>query len=148
MLREWVKDGGGLVILGGLVTLGQNWNMQRGWPEFLPVELNMPWEIRRCSPSVKFAKPVEGSPLAGVGWDEPPAVFYRHVVKTTPEAVVLLEGDRREPLLVGGPYGKGRVVVFTGTVLGEAPDGEAAFWETTCWPEVLAGAMRWSSGRN
>ena len=47
MIGEFVRQGGGLVILGGLTTLGQTGNMGRGWPEFLPVTLNGPWEIRK-----------------------------------------------------------------------------------------------------
>ena len=31
MIGEFVRQGGGLVILGGLTTLGQTGNMQRGW---------------------------------------------------------------------------------------------------------------------
>ncbi len=43
-------------------------------------------------------------------------------------------------------YGKRRVLVFTGTVLDEAPRGQAAFWEQTGWKDMLAAAMRWSAG--
>ena len=118
MIGEFVKQGGGLVGLGGLMTMGQTDNMKRGWPEFLPVELNGPWEIRRCDPTVQFAAPPKGSPLAGLKLDKPLSVFYRHMIKAKPGATVLLAGDHGEPLLVGMQYGKGRVVVFTGTVLG------------------------------
>jgi uncharacterized membrane protein len=70
--------------------------------------------------------------------------MYRHMVKAKPGAKVLIAGDKVEPLLVGGKYGKGRVVVFTGTVLGEAPAGKTAFWQSPAWPGVLAAAMKWS----
>ena len=133
MLAEWVKNGGALIILGGNVTLGQDENMAHGWPLFLPVELNGPWEIRKCAPPVK---------LAGTG--EPAMLFYRHMVKPKPGATVLLKGTNNEPLFVGMPYGKGRVAVFTGTVLGEAAAGLRAFWETPAWTKALAGVMRWA----
>lgn len=147
MIGEFVRQGGGLVILGGLTTLGQSGNMQRGWGEFLPVELNGPWEIRKCEPAVKFASPAKDSPLADVKWDVPPTVFYRHVVKAKPGATVLLVGDHGEPLLVGTRCGKGRVVVFTGTVLGQPSEGEAAFWNTQAWKTVMSRAVTWAAGK-
>ncbi len=147
MFGEHVRQGGGLVIFGGLLTLGQAGNMQRGWPDFLPVELNGPWEIRRCDPPVRFAKLAVDSPLAGLTWQTAPLLFYRHVVKAKPGATVLLAGDRGEPLLVGMPYGKGRVVVFTGTVLGQPKEGQTAFWDTPAWKEALAKAIAWAAGR-
>ena len=147
MMAEWVRQGGGLVILGGLVTLGQNWNMQRGWDQMLPVRLKMPWEIRRCDPPVRFAKPGENSSLSGATWARPPVVPYRHMVEAKAGSELLLAGANGEPLLVGRKLGKGRVVVFTGTVLGEAPKGETAFWRAPSWPAILAGAIRWSHGR-
>ena len=134
MLREWVKEGGGLLVLGGLVTLGQDNNMARGWPEFLPVTLGGPWEIRKCEPPLKIA----GSP--GV-------VLYRHLVKAKAGTTTLLKGAGGEPLLVGQSYGKGKVAVFTGTVLGEAPAGSQDFWETKEWQETVRKAVGWVSGK-
>ena len=146
MLEQWVKDGGRLVILGGLMTLGQSFNMERGWPDFLPVELNMPWEIRACTPPVTFAPPRPGTPLAGVTWERPPALFFRHVVRARPSATILLSGNNGEPLLVGQSFGKGSVTVFTGTALGDPPTGSLAFWGSPAWPEILAKAMEWKVG--
>jgi len=134
LLSEWVKDGGGLLILGGPVTLGQDDNMKRAWPLLLPVELNGPWEIRKCEPPLK---------LAGMG---EAAVFYRHLVKPKPGAQVVLQGEGGEPLLIRHAYGQGRVAVFAGTVLGEAPAGMKPFWETPEWVNNLAMILRWLSG--
>jgi len=143
MIGEWVRQGGTLLILGGLVTLGQNWNMARGWDALLPVRLSMPWEIRRCDPPVRIAAPKAGAPLAGIAWDRPPLVLYRHTVDPAEGAEILLTGVGGEPLLVAKRHGRGRVIVFAGTVLGEAPDGQTAFWDSPAWPEFLARVIRW-----
>lgn len=127
------------------MTLGQAGNMQRGWPEFLPVELNAPWEIRHCERPVVFARPRRSSPLAGIRWRGAPMVFYRHEVRVKPEATVLLAGKRGEPLLVGMEYGEGRVAVFTGTVLGQPTRRQTAFWDSPAWKEVLARAIAWTA---
>ena len=60
---------------------------------------------------------------------------------------ILMKGAGDEPLLVGHSYGQGRVAVFTGTVLGEAPPGSRDFWETDQWPRELAKAIAWVAGR-
>ncbi len=135
LLSEWVKDGGGLLILGGPVTLGQDDNMKRAWPLLLPVELSGPWELCKCEPPVK---------IAGMG---DAAVLYRHLVKPKPGAQVTLQGEGGEPLLVQHPYGQGRVAVFAGTVLGEASAGTKAFWEMPEWVAQLAQTVRWLSGK-
>jgi uncharacterized membrane protein len=77
----------------------------------------------------------------------PPTVFYRHIVKAKSAATALLAGDHGEPLLVGTTGGKGRVVVFTGTVLGQPSEGQAAFCTTHAWKPVRAHAVRWAAGK-
>lgn len=144
MLQQWVRDGGGLVILGGLMTLGQNNNMGHGWPDMLPVQLQMPFEVRKCAAPLAFGVPSKELGVKVDKWQNPPLVMYRHMVKAKPGATILIPGTNGEPLLVGGRYGKGRVVVFTGTVLGDAPTGKVAFWNSPAWPGLLAAAMRWS----
>jgi hypothetical protein len=136
MLSEWVKDGGGLLILGGPLTLGQDDNMARGWPLLLPVELHGPWELRKCDPPVR---------IAGFGGNA--SVMYRHMVTPKEGATVLLKGAGGEPLLVGKAYGQGRVAVFTGTVLGEAPAGSEDFWKTDAWRAQLTKVISWVAGK-
>ncbi len=144
-IRQWVNDGGSLVVLGGMYTLGQSGIMQYGWPDFLPVILHPPFEIKRCDPPVLLAPAAKALGVGDAGAGT--AVCYRHVVESKPGATVLLAGKNGEPLLVGGSYGKGRVVVFTGTVLGDPPAGVTACWKSPAWPQLLAAALRWSRGK-
>ncbi len=104
------------------------------------------WEIRRCNPPVAFGQPPTGSPFKAT-WKTPPEVIFRHIVEPVPNAQVLMPGAAGEPLWVGKPYGKGRVAVFTGTVLGEAPQGQTAFWQDPNWKDILAAAINWSAGK-
>ena len=52
-----------------------------------------------------------------------------------------------QSLWFGKPHSKGRVAVLTGTVLGEAPQGQTAFWEDPAWKDILAAAINWSAGK-
>jgi uncharacterized membrane protein len=118
--------------------------MDRGWPEMLPVELNMPFEVQQCKPAVRFGTVNPALGVKSPPWEAAPVVLYRHMVKAKPGAIVLLSGEGGEPLLVAGSYGKGRVVVFTGTVLGQPADGQIPFWKSNAWPEILSAAIKWS----
>ena len=42
-----------------------------------------------------------------------------------------------EPVLFSSSYGKGRVAVFTGTVLGEPVGKEQPFWQWSGWPLLM-----------
>ena len=47
------------------------------------------------------------------------------------------------PLVVEGPVGKGRVVVFLNAVLGEKTSGVAGvpFWQWKDWPALMANIL-------
>jgi hypothetical protein len=133
--------------MGRLTTLGPAENMTRGWPEKRPVELSGPYEVRKSTPPTVFAVPNKQLKVDVRKWNNPPQVLYRHMVKAKPNTTILLAGLNGEPLLVGGRYGKGKVVVFTGTVLGEAQENKLAFWESPAWPGLLAAVIKWSHQR-
>jgi hypothetical protein len=143
MIGEWVKSGGHLVILGGLFTLGQGYNMRTGWPDLLPVELpHMPYEIKQCSTPARFGQAAAELGLDASAWAAPTVVIYRHLVRAKPGTEVLLAGQNDEPLIVRGKYGNGTVTVFTGTTLGTAPAGTTPFWKSPAWPTILAAVIR------
>ena len=85
--------------------------------------------------------------VAGADTKHPSLVLYRHMVTAKPGSTLLLQGTKGEPLLVGMQYGKGRVAVFTGTVLGEPGAGQTAFWSAPEWPQQLANALSWVAGK-
>ena len=55
---------------------------------------------------------------------------------------MLLSADSK-PLLIAGSFGKGRVVVFAGSVMGDPPAGRLPFWEWQGWPAVLSATIDW-----
>ena len=100
-----------------------------------------------CDPPVVLGQPNAALGVGRIAWPQPAAVNYRHLVKPKPGATVLLAGTKGEPLLVGAPYGKGRVVVFTGTVLGDAPVGQVGVWESPAWADLPAAAIKWAGAK-
>ena len=57
--------------------------------------------------------------------------------------VLLTAGEK--PILVTGEYGKGRVAVFAGTVMGDLPAHRTAFWDWDGWPALVSITLQWLS---
>jgi hypothetical protein len=129
-LRDFVRDGGRLVILGGIATLGQGAMKNTYLEEMLPVTLKGDSEVVPC------ATPVLLGGKSGKPYDDRPALFWLHNVTFLPKAEVMAYAGA-EPVAAFQAYGKGRVGVFAGTVLGEPAAGERAFWETESWTKLL-----------
>ncbi len=83
-----------------------------------------------------------GDGWAALSWQESPRVFWYHTVTPKAGAKVLLSAGGK-PLLVAGTFGKGRVAVFAGSVMGDPPAGRLPFWDWQGWPAVLSATMAW-----
>jgi hypothetical protein len=126
-LRDFVADGGRLVVLGGPKTLGYGRMAHTYLEELLPVTLKADHEVVKCEP------PLTLGPAAGKAYPGDPTLFWLHDVTPRPGATPLAYAGTH-PIAFTRPYGRGRVIVFAGTILGE---GEKAFWESAAWTGLL-----------
>jgi hypothetical protein len=125
-IREWVRSGGHLLVCGGRYTLAQaNWG-STFLEEVLPATLNTPPDVEKL-PQGSVINQLPGHP----------AIYYAHRVQPRADARVLWSAGKT-PILLQCDYGKGRVLLFTGTVLGEAANNEIPFWQWQGWPAALA----------
>jgi uncharacterized membrane protein len=139
MLRDYVLHGGGLVILGGMNTLGNGHFEQSRFADILPVEPGKTFEIK---PLEEKAIAVKDAPeFAALGGK---VVNFAHLLKPRTGARVLASAGEA-PLLVAGEAGKGRVVVLGATTLGAAPPDETLLWKDAAWPQMLAQIIRWAA---
>jgi uncharacterized membrane protein len=150
LLRDWVADGGGLVMVGGYLTFqgieGKGRYAGTAVEEALPVTLS-PYDDRVELP--EGAKPVvtaSDHPLA-IGLSETwPAILGYNRLTARPEATVVARaGD--DPLLAAWAYGAGRAVAFASDCGPHwAPpafvewDGYATLWQNIAtWAAGSAG---------
>jgi uncharacterized membrane protein len=143
LLRAFVRNGGGLIALGGL------WAFDRGGyrgsilEEMLPV--SMAEETLRA---VAAGAALELTP-AGV-WPRNcdlaarPCAFLFHGLTARPGATVHMTAEKM-PVLVSGTYGQGRVVACALTVNGDPPQEAIPFWEWRGWTDILAQAADWAA---
>ena len=135
MLQDFVEDGGRLVLLGGNRTFGEGGMKDTYLDALSPFSFHGTGEIHRCDPPLFLAaKPA--APYADL-----PALFWRHVLPVAPGATVLAYAGN-EPVVAEKPVGKGRVIAFAGTVLGEGKAPLKSFWTCASWQTLLARMIR------
>jgi uncharacterized membrane protein len=145
-LTDFVTAGGGLLVLGGLYTLGQGNMAGTGLAELLPVTLTDGREVQRAPQPLALKPGKGGLSFADLGYAPKPSVYWRHLVTVKPGASTpLLAGT--EPFLVTWDAGKGRVAVVTGTALGDTVGTETPFWAWANWPTVLGKTITWAAGQ-
>lgn len=126
MLKDYVEDGGRLVLLGGNRALGEG-GLQGTYLETMaPFTLKGAGEVVACTPPLLLGtKP--GAPDASK-----PALFWRHDVTLKPGAFALAYADKL-PIAARSKFGNGLVTAFAGTTLGE---GTNPFWTTPWWANL------------
>jgi len=143
-LEEYVREGGGLIMIGGYMSFqgieGKARYNDTPIEEVLPVEI-MPYDDRAEVPEgfvprvVDEAHPV----LAGIPREWPFMLFYNRV-RLKPEAALLL-AHRDDPILAVWQYGRGRSAAFTPDC---APHGAPPeFLEWPYYGQFWAQLVRW-----
>lgn len=129
IIRDWVNDGGRLVMLGGMSTFGQGAMASTYFQDLLPFQLHGPRDVVQCeAPLILGAMP-------GVPWPESPLVYWRHNLEVRENCKVLAYAGAI-PMLTVHDVGQGKVYAFAGTVLGEPTTGQNPFWTTKAWRDL------------
>ncbi len=144
LLAEFVKNGGGLVLLGGFSGYGKSRvHVSPLLMDLLPVTTRGLWDLRKA-PGDGLLAGADERRFAHLDWKASPRVFYYHDVMVKDGASVWLHGsaiaDGKEttvPLLVSRPYGKGMVLAFLGTEIGDPGTGQTAIWAWSDWGRLL-----------
>ena len=147
-LREFVNQGGGLVVLGGLCAY------ENGRYAGTPLEEVLPVSLKESYCGHLFPSAEKGARLtlaAQADWPlqvdfgaGPTAYYFHKLIPKSNARVQVMVGDL--PALVSGTFGKGRVVACALAVNGDPAPGVLPFWEWKDWPAVLAQALDWAGG--
>jgi hypothetical protein len=141
-LRDFVKAGGNLLILGGWYAYGGGNYAGTQLDDLLPVTINP--KIARIQPLANGvlqvapgARILQGTHLTGA-----PTCFWWQDASPKPGAWVELTAGGK-PFLICGTYGQGHVAAILGNVCGESQPGHPAFWEDPQWVPTLQKVIRW-----
>jgi len=144
-LSQYVRAGGSLLVTGGILALGHAGTKGSDLEDLLPATLTGPFEVQPLPADQNVLRPVPGAALGSLPWSARPRLYWMHRVKPRPKAEVLARaGDR--PAVMSWRYGRGTVLLFAGTVEGEAGAGQTAVWEwkgwTPLWRRLVDIAMK------
>jgi len=146
MLPEYVRQGGGLLMLGGPFAYGEGDYSGTEIEEVLPVEGMHGFDLKWEKEGLLLQAAAEHAILAGVDFSGRPRVYWYHDLRRKPEAkVVVKAGDK--PILVVGRCGKGKVAAFLGSPLGLPQQGQRPFWEWPGWEKLMQNVIRWLAER-
>jgi uncharacterized membrane protein len=150
-LKQFVACGGGLYVLGGMHTLGQGSFKNTFLEELIPLEIAPAQDLQQAGKPLPLT-PVRGG-LATATAEQRAMnktssfLYWRHIVKPKATAAIHVTAGP-EPVLFTGTFQKGRVAVFTGTVLGEPVGQEQPFWTWNGWPLLTATIVNWIGGND
>ena len=144
MIQDFVKAGGGLLLVGGPFAFGRG-AMERSelLEPLLPVTIPGFEDLKPLAQAAPL-QPDKNSRVAmkGLDWKASPLVMWMHQAQAKQGATVELTAGG-QPALVTWEYGKGRVAALSATVLGEPPAGGMAFWDWPDWPNCMERVVRW-----
>ena len=148
MLAEYVRRGGGLIVLGGHKALDRAGLQGSLLEEVLPVT-----GTAGLPPLVTLPG---GSPLVRgdahpvtqfADFDSNPVCFYVHDLQARPAAQTIITVGGK-PGLVVGKCGKGRVAVVGMTCFGAPAESQTPFWQWRSWVVLLRDLAWWVAGQD
>lgn len=142
-LRDYVRNGGAVLLLGGRFAFGSQYH-NTPLAEIAPVTfvakgLDLQKSMAALEPGDADAL---GGRLRSLRWEQRPLNYWHHNVTPRDGAIVALAAGGN-PLLILGQAGRGRVAVFAGSVMGASEEGQLPFWKWGDWPLVLSLTIRW-----
>ena len=152
LLSEYVKSGGGLVILGGIGSYGKGRvHTSPLLMDLLPVQTTGVWDLKKA-PGDGLAIKADAR-FDRLNWQADPRVFYYHNAIVKPGAKVWATGTAHEhgiavdvPLLVSRRYGNGMVYAFLGSELGDPQPTQTAIWAWQDWGRFLTMILNAARG--
>lgn len=148
LLRDWVAEGGGLVMVGGYLTFNgiEGKGRYGGSPleEALPVTL-VPGDDRVEAPEGAAARVVADHPIvAGLEAEWPNLLGYNKLVAKPGATVAAVAGPAADPLLAAWQFGQGRAVAFASDCGPHWAPPEFCAWAG--YAPLWQGIVRWAAG--
>jgi len=149
MLVEYVRRGGGLIVLGGHKSLDRGGMGGSLLDEVLPVacpKSGLP-PLARFPEGASLVKADDHPVTRALDMSGDPRCFWMHDVPMREGARALVRVADK-PAVVVGRFGKGRVACVLLTCMGDPPPGATPFWQWPGWAVVLRNLCQWTASRD
>ena len=139
MIADFVRAGGGLLVMGGWFNLSQGADRNTSLAELLPVTLAKQGNL--ATNAAGFALTAARADFfPKVDWARAGVAFQVDQSPVKAGAEVLAKAGPH-PAIVTGTFGAGRVVVVLANPHGEPTKGTLPYWQSPEWPRVLAACL-------
>ena len=142
MVADFVRHGGGLLVLGGMRTFGGGAWQGTALATLLPVTVPPSFGLKWDPQGVAVTAIADHPATNGITWADAARFYWVHDSKPNPGATVALRAGKRA-LLVLGTCGEGRVAAFLGSCQGEPRAGQVPGWTTRAWTQLITQMLRW-----
>lgn len=143
VIKDFVKEGGSLLVVGGFYSYGPGGYSETQIEEVLPVKMSgKKFDFVKLNPPERLKIAKEAKILKNFRLQRKIYCFWIQEVIPKKESWVEMKVGE-VPFLVCWRYGKGKVAAITGNVCGESNKGMKAFWETEEWKEILKILIKW-----
>ena len=146
MLVDFVRAGGGLLIISGDRTYGQADFDNSGFVELLPVKLRGPSDWRKLPKPVALGPGDNPHIYKDVKFKGKAVVFYGHVLEPADGATVAIRANEF-PVLVTAQRGKGRIAASLALPFGTPEPPYEGYWESEAWHTALKNTIEWLKGK-
>jgi uncharacterized membrane protein len=137
MLADFIKAGGGVLLVGGDRTYGQAGFDNSDFTKLLPVKIGAPFDWHKLP---------RAESLTGVGanFDAHTVALYRHDLQPVAGANVAVKVGGA-PALVLREDGAGRVAASLLLPFGEPAKGQTGYWQSLQWFAAMRHTLEWLS---
>ncbi|MHB9131196.1 MAG: hypothetical protein ACYDBB_08915 [Armatimonadota bacterium] len=142
MLTDFLKAGGGVIMLAGDRTYGQTTFSNANFADLLPYTSTLGDYSRLKTPSI-LKDGIHHAVTQGVTFGKDAVVLYAHALKPkehTQMPVLLGDGS---PALILSDQNRPRVAVVTVLPFGEAPAGKTLYFQSAGWQQLMANTLTW-----
>ncbi|MHB9129599.1 MAG: hypothetical protein ACYDBB_00730 [Armatimonadota bacterium] len=142
MLADFLKAGGGLLMLSGDRTYGQTTFSNENFAKLLPYT-SAPNDYARLKAASTLKVEERHAVTEGVTFGAEDVVLYAHTLKPKEHAVTPVTLETGAPALIMSSGATPRVAVVTILPFGKAPEAKTLYYQGAGWLQIMAATLQW-----
>ncbi len=142
MLADFLKAGGGVLMLAGDRTYGQTTFSNSHFNDLLPYT-SAPNDYARLAAATALQAGKRHDITKGVKFGKNDVVLYAHALTAKTDAVVPVTLSTDAPAVILTDGKAPRVAVVAALPFGKAPDGKTLYYQSAPWQALMANTLEW-----
>ena len=144
MLADFVKAGGGVLMLGGDRTYGQAGFSNPNFTALLPFNCKNRGDYGKLSKASELKVVKNNSITKGISFDGSETVLYTHYLHPSGNTETIIKLDDGTPALI--IKNKNKIAAIALLPFGEAPKGRVLYGDNENWQKLMANTIKWLMG--